>query len=341
MTSSSSESATAELWSRREPGVPGPAFAAALLGLPRDVLADAAALALAGSPEAEALIEGMEVRIRTLGSGVDSTPQRYEFSVRGPVLWAETLTARANSFGNEDVFVCATARRSFDTVENRVLVAALDSIASAGRSMRGPLGPHVPPDDAARIETVAAAASRWRRHPRLASLRAGRLSGRDRARLRGGHRLVRMAPVLAVRERAAEPFGNAHIELLADGATRALHRTLLLVLEAAERRGWCPGTLGLVDGSLVSAGLRFRHPRDAEQDEVGLSYRGVPLLPAIVDLVGAEWLTHLPSRGITVSSAEEAERLMQRLDARATTAQRSAGEGAQAPSGQTSSSSST
>ena len=95
-------------------------------------------------------------------------------SVRGPVLWSETITARANALGNEDVFVCSITNRSFDTVENRLLVSALDAIARADRALRGPTGDKVPDEDAARISAVAREAASWRAHPRLKDVRSRR-----------------------------------------------------------------------------------------------------------------------------------------------------------------------
>ena len=125
--SSSSEpgsDATAQLWNRRAPGTPAIGFAAALTGNGIGTLGDAVALSLALSREARRLLDGMELRVRTLTATVATTNERCIYSVRGPVQWAETMTARANSFGSDDVFVCAAAERSFD--------AAADGPAGGG-----------------------------------------------------------------------------------------------------------------------------------------------------------------------------------------------------------------
>ncbi len=121
----------------------------------RIVLADALSISLAASEEAGALLDGMELRVRTLTTSVETQTERCVNSVRGPVLWSETLTARANALGNDDVFVCATPSRSFDTVENRVLVAALEAIAKAGKAIAGSTGEKVAPEEAERIAGVA------------------------------------------------------------------------------------------------------------------------------------------------------------------------------------------
>jgi hypothetical protein len=306
--------ATAELWRRRaDHGAPAIHCAAALIGTDQALLADAVAISLAGSPEATVLLDGMETRIRTLKTGVASTVERCVASIRGPVLWAETITARANSLGNDDVFVCAAAERSFDIVENRVLVAALEAIARAGRALRGPLGERVPVDEAARITAVAAEAQRWRDHPRLADLRGGRLTGRDMARLRGGHRLARMAAVTAIRDRVTEPFHPEDLADLADGTTRAYHRLVLTALDVVAARGLANGELTFADDAVRSEGLSFRHPALGGSPGGGLAYRGVALLPPPDQIEGAPWHDDLPSKGITISCAADVERLLDRL----------------------------
>jgi hypothetical protein len=119
--------ATAQLWDRRARGTHAVSYAAALIGGDVATLSDALSITLAASPEATTLLDGMELRIRTLPTGVDTHPERCIYSVRGPILWSEPITARANALGNEDVFVCSHTSRSFDTVENR---------SSPQRSMR-------------------------------------------------------------------------------------------------------------------------------------------------------------------------------------------------------------
>ena len=272
-------SPTAELWRRRTRLSPALGSAAALLGIDIATLSDATAISLAASEEAALLLDGMELRVRTLKTTVATTAERCIYSVRGPVLWSETITARANALGNEDVFVCMTASRSFDTVENQILVAALDAIARAGKALRGPTGERVDPAEVDRIAAVAGEASRWRANPRLADIKAVRLNGRALARLRGGHRLARLAPVLAVRNRVNEPFVPEDVEGLADEPTRAYHGFVLRVLEVVAGATGRSGNLTLSDGSLWSGQLSFRHPAAGQDPGSGLAFRGRPLLP--------------------------------------------------------------
>ena len=304
---------TAELWRRRAAGTPAIGFAAALTGNGFGTLSEAVALSLALSREARTLLDGMELRVRTLTATVAMKNERCVYSVRGPVQWAETMTARANSFGSDDVFVCAAAERSFDTVENRTLVAALDAVAAALRALDGPLAERLTPREAERVRVIAEEAASWRAHPRLSSLRAGRLNGRDAARLRGGHRMSRMAPVVAVRDRAQEPFTPEVLARLSDGPTRAYHRFLHALLEVLEARELTDGELHLSEGTLRSGGLAFAHPAVAKAEPAGVSYRNVALLPPAELLDRLPWRDRLPERGVMIGSTSDLERLLDRL----------------------------
>lgn len=297
--------ATAALWQRRSTLSPAIPCAAALTGVDVGVLSDATAIALAGSDEAKALLDGMEVRIRTLPSSVATSTERCTGSVRGPIMWSETLTARANSFGNDDVFVCMTTERSFDRVENQLLVDALESIAAAGRSLRGQVGERVLESDAGRIAAVADEARRWRSDDRLAGVRPRRLTGRAAAHVRGGHRKAWIEPVLAVRRRAKEPFSPEDLWGLTDDWTRVLHQQMLRVLDALDLRR----PLTLSDGGLWCGSVSFRHPDTPGSGVDGLALRGRPLIPAGPSLKGAPWEDRLPRDGIVIPSEDDPQSL--------------------------------
>jgi len=308
---------TARLWARRSPGSPAVASAVALVGIDQLILADALSISLAASPEATTLLDGMELRVRTLPTSVETTTERCVNSIRGPVLWSETLTARANALGNDDVFVCATPSRSFDTVENRVLVAALEAIARAARALRGPAGEKVSPHEVTRIAAVAEEARRWRRHPRLSAVPSTRLNGRDMARLRSGHRSSRMVAVVAVRDRVAEPFVAEDLEGLADPWTRRYHNFVSATLDAVIDTFDEPAELSLVQGSLRAGALAFRHPAAGGDGPAGLSYRGIPLLPRDELVRGAPWAHLVPTDGVAIVGPGDLRRLLERLRATA------------------------
>lgn len=308
--------ATAALWRRRARGSPAVPFAAALIGGEVGTLTDALSISLAASPEATTLLDGMELRVRTLPTGVDTHAERCVFSVRGPVMWSETITARANALGNEDVFVCSITRRSFDTVENRILVSALEAIARADRALRGPTGSKVAPDEARRIAEVAREAAAWRSHPRLSDVRGGRLSGRDLARLRGGHRMSRLAGVLAIRERVAEPFVADDLVGLSDPWTRDYHSFAHHVIELLDRSIGLPATWAVSDGGIWAGGVSWRHPEAVGGTPPGLCFRGIPLLPPTRLVEGAPWAAAVPTDGVRIMSGDDVERLGERMRSR-------------------------
>ncbi len=300
---------TAALWQRRSPHSPAIPTVAALTGIDVGTLSDATAIALAASDEAGALLDGMEVRIRTLPSAVATSAERCAGSVRGPIMWSETLTARANSFGNEDVFVCMTTARSFDRVENQLLVDALDSIAAAARALRGPTGERVTSDDAEKIGAVADEARRWRSDDRLAGIRPRRLTGRAAAHVRGGHRKAWIEPVLAVRRRAREPFHPEDVSGLTDEWTRTAHGHMLRVLDALDLRR----PLSLSDGGVWCGPVSFRHPDSPGSGVDGLAVRGRPVLPVGDELAGAPWAHRLAGEGIRLPQNDDPQALRELL----------------------------
>ncbi len=308
--SAPSSTPTAQLWLRRSPRSPALASAAALTGVDAATLASATAVAVAGSPEAVQLLDGMEYRIRTLPTSVATAAERCVSSVRGPILWAETITARAHALGNEDVFVCMTTSRSFDRLENRLLVEALESISAATRALQGAPGDSLGPEELARVRAVAAEAARWRADSRLSSVRAGRLTGRAAARVRGGHRRASMEPVLALRQRAREPFDAQDVVSLTDEWTARLHDAVLRVLEVMPG----PRALTLSDGGLWSQTLSFRHPAASGSGPSGLTVRGVPVLAPAEDVRGAPWEHLLPADGIRLPPDADQQAIRALLD---------------------------
>ena len=316
--------ATGWLWESRGRSSPAVATASALLGHDAAILTDAVSIALGASPEAERLLDGMELRIRTLPTGVSTEAERCINSVRGPVLWSETITARANALGNEDVFVCAMTNRSFDTVENRLLVSALDAIGRAERALRGPTGDKVPAEDAARIAAVAKEATSWRAHPRLKDVRARRVVGRDLSRLRGGHRLNRMAAVLAVRRRVEEPFVAEDLIGLADQWTICYHAFVVHVLGVLGRSLHLPSHHAFSDAGLWWGAVSWRHPGASGGTPPGLCYRGIPLLPPAGVIEGAPWAASVPDDGVRLLDGDDLDRLGERLSGARSVAPRAA-----------------
>lgn len=311
---------TATIWDRRTRGTRSVAFAAALTGVESSLIRSHLSVSLAASDEAAELLDRMEFLFRTLTTTIASESERCILSVRGPVLWSETITARANALGNEDVFVCATSKRSFDTVENRVLVAALDAIAGATRALQDPDSIMLPGATLERAEQAARLAKKWRSGPRLAEVSGSSLSSRDTARLRGSRRMSRMAAVLAVIERQAEPFEAAEIIDMSDTWTRRYHDFVLWAIAEISGHVRLPSKLTCFEGGIWAGPVSFRHPSAMGGTPSGLAFRGIPLLPPSDLLDGAPWELKLPTSGIVASSRRDIERLMGRLSGAATSA---------------------
>ena len=224
---SSAHDATATLWARRSRTTPALRVASLLVGLDAVTLDDAVVLALAASDEATALLDGMEVRVRTLPTRTVVEPVRCDQSVRGQILWSDTVVARAGAGGAEDLFVCARTGRTWDTPESRALVGALVALTRADAALARPLSGRLDPEVRRQVASVAAEAASWRRHPHLADVADVRLDGRSLAALRRGHRAGRVAPLLAIRARLREPFTAADVSSLAPAAARRVHDEVL------------------------------------------------------------------------------------------------------------------
>jgi hypothetical protein len=83
------------LWRRLAVPVDPVHAAEALVGLPPANARVLLAVALAASPEADELVEGIPGLLRSLAVSTTARPVRCDGEIRGPVLWSETMAARA------------------------------------------------------------------------------------------------------------------------------------------------------------------------------------------------------------------------------------------------------
>ncbi len=310
---------TAQIWERRTRGSRSVPFAAALTGMDPLVLRNFVSISLAASREATELLAHMEFLFRTLTTTIATESERCVLSVRGPVLWSETITARANALGNEDVFVCGASSRSFDTVENRVLVEALEDIARARKVLRNPdLVTSLSEDVQRRAAVAAEEAAAWRNGPRLSEVSGRRLSSRDVTRMKGSRRLARMATVMALRERHAEPFAVDDVIAMSDPWTRELHDFALWVVSEVADHIRLPARLTYFEGGIWTGPISFRHPAAAGGAPAGLAIRGIPLLPPSSRFEAAPWKSGFPKGGVVVSSKRDVARIVGRMGAIAT-----------------------
>ena len=230
----------------------------ALLGLPPRLARQLVGAILATSEEAETLLEAMPRVLRSLAIATTDRPERCYGELRGPVLWSETMSARSASAGDPGLFVCATTTKAYDTVENRVLKAALDTIRRAGaHADHGPEAQH----DAMvrRARQNGHRASHLLEHRALSDVPVTRVSGRALTRTRSGNKRSTYQPAVDVLRRAADPVGAEQLAAHADAATRAQLALLAQAIEVVEERTGAPVKLRSSRGTIVSGSLSYDH----------------------------------------------------------------------------------
>lgn len=255
----------------------------ALTGLSRPAVGELVGTAVATSPEAERLLAAFPRTVRSLATSMSTQAERCIGELRGPVLWSETLSARASSFGDPDLYICATPSRAYDIDENRVLVAALLAVRDAARSAVEHLGAtHRYQDPLVRAAIRNGNdAGRYAEHPSLSDVTRRRPTPRALKRTRTGKKRASYEPAVAVLDRVADPLGPHDLLALCDRRTRAQHRVLLHVLEELEALGGPLPELRAEAGSLFAGPVQLHHPgRAAERG--GLS--GVVVGQLLVDV---------------------------------------------------------
>ena len=246
----------------------GERVAAGLLGLPNRVARQLIGAVLATSDEAEDLLHAMPSIVRSLAIATTDQPERCVGEIRGPVLWAETMSARSASAGDPGLFVCATTTKAYDTDENRVLKAALAIVHEAGRHTEHGV-------EGADDEVVRRArhngqhAGHLLEHQTLSQVPVTRPTGRALRRTRAGNRRHTYQPALAVLRRAGDPIGAEHLAPFADARTTAQHDLLAATLQHLEDVTGESPVLRTDHGGLAAGPLRFHHPgRQGDADHL-------------------------------------------------------------------------
>lgn len=250
----------ARIWQRLARPFNTPETVDALLGLPPNVVRQYAGTLLANSPEAQVLLEGMPRTIRSLATSMDANAVRCRGELRGPVLWSETMSARASSNGDEDLFVCAAPARAYDITENRVLVAALNSVLDA--SLDAQLVSEDTYDDASlrSARRMGERAKTYLNHPSLRSVTRERPSGRAIKRTRSGKSRKSYQPALDMLEVNESPLEPEALEALCDQRTRAQHAVLVALLDRLESGGARLPDFRAEQGAIYAGPLQYRHP---------------------------------------------------------------------------------
>jgi hypothetical protein len=244
--SSPGRSATAQLWDRRDRRMPAVAAAAALTGVPRPLLRDAGKVSFTASVECEAILSSMDERIRVL----------------------------PHAFGDEDVFVCSTVQKGYDSPQNHLLVWILSEAAHSFKAVQGPLGEYMEAGDIRRIQEIAITARKWRLSPRLAAVSPRRPTTRELQRMRTGRHGEEVEPLLSARRRLLQPFSALEVEELTDQRTSLMHTGVLEVFEAVSEAAGIEMVVGFSSGALCMGPVSFRHPDSNGTAPAGLSVRG-------------------------------------------------------------------
>ncbi len=271
--------------------------ARALFGLSPDVIRQLAGALVATSSEADALLLAMPEVLRNLSITTIQTAERCQGEVRGPVLWAETMSARAGTAGATDVFICLTARRAYDTPQNRVLVAALTAIKSAAADA-DPVARQAYDDEVLqRARSNGDEARRFLEHRTMRDVSRHRPSRRDVAKAAGGRRSHQYQPAIDMLRRKLDPIRLDNLLAFNDARTAWQHWLVVTLAAQLRRRGAPLGAFRVTpSGDLRAGRLTYRHANVAADMQSPL--HGVLFERLIVDVPD--------ERGMGIDAATEA-----------------------------------
>jgi hypothetical protein len=251
-----------ELWDRLARPFEIEPTMAALAGLPARAVSQIIGTAIATSPEAERLLTEFPRTVRALATSIHTNAERCIGSLRGPVLWSETMSARASSFGDPDLFVCQTPARAYDIDENQVLAYALVQLRDAAHSAEDAAGHHNVDDPFLRaVRRNGADASRFVDHPTLRNVTRRRPTARALKRTRSGKHHKAYEPALAMFERALHPVTPDDVLGWCDERTRAQHAALMGVVRRLETTGGRLPDFRAEKGGLYAGPVQYFHPR--------------------------------------------------------------------------------
>lgn len=307
--------ATEVLWAARSGPSRAAERASVLTGIDISSIETATSAEVVLSSLARAVLDSMSHLDRILTSTQRTAAETCVHSVRGPIAWSETMTARANALGNDDVFVCLRSERSFDTPGNRLIAVCLERIA--GTVTDAPEISDVFNDANGRdLAERTGTARGWLDLAVMSKIARKPLSVRERTRLRSGRRGKDLAPFLDLVARFDDGPSGGLLARMTDRSTRAFHRFVIEMLGLVDQVEELPKEMKLVRGVLAVGNMTFRHPMVPGPGVPGLAYRGIPLLPPKVISEGAPWEGELPARGERISSPDDVRNVMKALGIR-------------------------
>jgi hypothetical protein len=260
--------ATRVLWENLSRPLAVSDAARALFGLSFDVIRQLAGALVATSAEAEALLLTMPEVLRNLSITTVQTVERCQGEVRGPVLWSETVSARAGTAGATDVFVCLTARRAYDTPQNRVLVAALTAVRRSAADADAVARQAYDDEVLLRARANGDDARRFLEHRTMRDVSRKRPSRRDVAKAAAGRRSQQYLPAIDLLRRMRDPIGLNHLLPFTDARTAWQHWAIVSLAAQLRKRGAPLGAFRVTPSGDVRAGrLTFRHANVARETQ--------------------------------------------------------------------------
>jgi hypothetical protein len=234
----------------------------AITGLSNSVVAHLVGAAVAGSIEADRLLDEFPRTIRALATSMTTQNERCQGELRGPVLWSETMSARASSFGDPDLYVCMVPSRAHDVDENRVLVSALVAVRDSARAAVVNIPErHQQGASLRAIKRNGNDAGRFAQHPSLQRVSRDRPTARAVKRTRSGKKARTYHPAIQMLDRMANPLGREDVRGWCDERTLARIRVLMGVVERLERAGDRLPPFRSEPGMLVAGRVQYHHSR--------------------------------------------------------------------------------
>jgi len=234
----------------------------AITGLSNSVVSQLVGVAIAGSTEANRLLDELPKSIRSLATSMTTQNERCKGELRGPVLWSETMSARASSFGDPDLYVCMTPSRAYDVDENRVLVSALVAVRDAAKDATENTPLRQQEDKQLRaVKRNGNDAGRFVEHPSLQRVSRERPKARAIKRTRSGKKAKVYEPAVAMLERAANPLTAEDVRSWCDKRTLAQIALLMGVAHRLELTGNTLPAFRSERGALFSGPVQYYHGR--------------------------------------------------------------------------------
>lgn len=255
-----------------------------LIGIPKETLQAHADYLMISSKSTVQALESMDAMIRTLNTALENGVELSMMSVHGPILWSETMTARAHSFGNEDVYMCRVTTRTFNTAENRFILAILKSLVNIhSRLQSSDLWGDLDESEQEHLTDLAQQARSWSQHSRLSQLSRKPLRTRELTTIRHSPRHLLFEPFLELHDRRRTLFTLHELSDFIDPVTREYLEHVVDVTNAVGALTRLPARWSVTANGLERGELSFRHPRADGKYPSGICVRGVPV-PAHLDV---------------------------------------------------------